>query len=248
MKQYLKWQYILVALLLLPLFVALYLYATLPDVEPLANSNPQTTSLIEQRKAEATEKGQRLRVRQTWVTYNRIPDLMKKAVRITEDASFFDHEGLDWHELQESIKANWEEGGFVRGASTITQQLAKNLYLSTEKSLWRKLKELLITMQLEKHLSKARIFHIYLNVIEFGPGVYGVQAASLYYFGKNVDDLNLEEIIRLTAVIPRPLSIRANGDSRWLKWKSRWILGKLKQYKYISAEQYDAVYPAFRRS
>ena len=98
----------------------------------------------------------------------------------------------------------------------VSQQLAKNLYLSTDKSLWRKFKEYFITRELESTLSKNRIFHLYLNIIEFGRGIFGVEAASNYYFRKSVSDLSDEEIIRLTAVIPRPLSIRPDQNSKWI--------------------------------
>ena len=164
--------------------------------------------------------------------------MLKKTIRISEDANFYFHKGIDYDELKEAIKKNWEEGTFARGGSTITQQLAKNLYLSTKKSFFRKIEEYFIARRLEDNLSKNRIFELYLNVIEFGSGIFGVEAAARYYFGKNVADLNLEEIIRLTAIIPRPLSISANGKSRWLLWRCRWIAGKLLLYKYIDQATY----------
>ena len=170
---------------------------------------------------------------------------LKKAIRITEDAAFYKHEGVDWEELKESIKKNISEKGFSRGGSTISQQLSKNLFLSTEKSLVRKLRELFITYRLENEISKNRIYHIYLNIIEFGPGVFGVQAASKYYFNKKVQNLSLTEIVRLTAVIPKPLKVKASGSDKWLKWKSRWILKKLKLYKYIDQFQYNRAIRTF---
>jgi monofunctional biosynthetic peptidoglycan transglycosylase len=142
-------------------------------------------------------------------------------------------------ELKESIIKNWEKKEFVRGGSTITQQLAKNLYLSTDKTITRKIKEYFIAKRIEKKLSKNRIFHLYLNIIELGPGIFGVEAATRYYFSKSVSDINLEEIIRLTAIIPQPLIRRANQESRWLHWRCRWILGKLKLYKYIDESTYN---------
>lgn len=219
----------------------LWFYFSLPDVSNLVKMNPKTTAFMELRKAQARANNNKFTVDQTWVNFQTIPDLLKKAIRITEDSSFYDHKGLDWVELQASIKKNMKAGEFARGGSTISQQLAKNMYLSTDKSLFRKFKELFITYRLEEALNKDRIFHIYLNIIEFGPGVFGVQAASRYYFNKDVENLNLTEIVRLTAVIPKPLSVKASGDSDWLKWKSGWILHKLKIYKYITKEQYNAV-------
>lgn len=230
----LRW--IVVVLLILTGSLAvmgLWIYLTLPDVSPLVGNNPETTALMEQRKEEAAAAGRELRIRQRWIRFSDIPELLKNSVRISEDASFYLHEGVDFYELKESIRKNWEEGRFARGASTITQQLAKNLYLSTEKSILRKIREYLIAQRLEKTLSKDRIFHLYLNIIEFGPGVFGVEAAARYYYGKHAAGLSPEEMVRLTAVIPRPLEIRPNGSSRWLMWRCCWIVRKLKQYGYI---------------
>ncbi len=208
----------------------LVVYLTLPDVSQLAKKNPKTTALIRQRIAKAKAKGKKLRIRQQWVRFKRIPKLLRQAVRVSEDASFYLHNGVDFEEMKESFKKNWEKGRITRGGSTITQQLAKNLYLSTDRSYTRKIKEYFIAKRLEAELSKYRIFHLYLNIIELGRGVFGVQAAARYYFGKNVDALSLGEMVRIAAVIPKPLKVRANGDSRWLRWKAGWILKKLLKY------------------
>ncbi len=226
-------------------FIYIIIQLSLPDVNSLINSNPKTTALMEQRKEEAKEVGKKIRIRQQWVSFVQIPKLLKKTVRISEDANFYFHEGIDLDELKESIKKNWEKGEFARGASTITQQLAKNLYLSTEKSIWRKVKEFFITRELESTLSKNRIFHLYLNVIEYGRGIFGVAAASRYYFGKSVSELNDEEIIRLTAVIPKPLSVRPDQNSKWLLWRCRWITDKLLLYKYIEDTKHDCLMTLF---
>jgi monofunctional biosynthetic peptidoglycan transglycosylase len=210
-----------------------YLWFTLPDVRSLVNTNPETTAIIEQRKHEAQEKKQPLYIRQKWISFRQIPLMFQRCVRISEDASFYSHEGIDYDELTEAIKDNIKSRKIKRGASTITQQLAKNLYLSTDRSFIRKIREYFIANRLEKHLSKNRIFHLYLNVIEFGPGIFGVEAAARYYFKKSANNLNLEEIIRLTAVIPRPLEIRPDRKSRWLHWRCRWITNTLKRYNYI---------------
>jgi monofunctional biosynthetic peptidoglycan transglycosylase len=226
----------------------LLIQLSLPDVEPLVNTNPKTTALMEQREKEAEVAGKKYRIRQNWVSFNQIPKLLKRTVRISEDANFYFHEGIDLEELEESIKKNWEEGEFARGGSTITQQLAKNIYLSTDKSLWRKLKEFFITRKLESTLSKNRIFHLYLNIIEYGRGIFGVDAASRYYFGKSVSELNEEEIIRLTAVIPKPLSVRPDQNSRWVLWRCRWITDKLLLYKYIETSHHDSLITLFSPS
>jgi monofunctional biosynthetic peptidoglycan transglycosylase len=224
----------------------LYIYLSLPNVSYLKNQNPKTTALMQQRLQAGQHGGKDIRIRQIWVRFEGIPKLLKEAVRISEDARFYEHEGIDYEEMAEAIKKNLDKGRLVRGASTITQQLAKNLYLSTEKSIIRKLKEFFIARRLEEELSKDRIFHLYLNVIEFGPGIFGVEAASRHFFGKSVGQLNLEEIVRLTAVIPKPLSEAPGRNSRWLKWKAGWILSILRKTGQISAEQYDQVRGDFR--
>jgi len=245
LKSYLTFRNIVLAVTAIFVICALWFYFSLPDVSYLKNKNPSSSALMELRKQQAAEDNKKYGVRQKWVRFQDIPEMLKKTVRITEDASFYKHSGMDFVEFWESVKKNIEEGEFARGGSTITQQLAKNLYLSTEKTLFRKFRELFITYRLEDELNKNRIFHLYLNIIEFGPGVFGVQAASNYYFNKNVQDLTLSETVRLTAIIPRPLKVNAAGNSRWLKWKSRWILGKLKLYKYISGDVYNIAITEF---
>ena len=235
----------IVLVIILILLTYILIQISLPDVSILINDNPKTTALIEQRKAEAEDSGKKIRIRQKWVSFGRIPKLLKRTVRISEDANFYFHQGIDLDELKESIKKNWKKGKFARGASTITQQLAKNLYLSTDKSIWRKVKEFFITRELESTLSKNRIFHLYFNIIEFGRGIFGVTAASNYYFGKSVTALNAEEIIRLTAVIPKPLFVKPNRDSKWLLWRCRWITDKLLLDKYIEESKHDSLMVLF---
>ena len=220
---------------------AAYLYITLPDVSGLKTDDPASTSMIRLRQNEARAKGRTLDVHLEWVPFDRIPTLLKESVRVTEDFSFYWHKGVDYAELRESLKRDVREGKLVRGGSTITQQLAKNLYLSTEKSFGRKLREYLIARRLERALPKDRIFEIYLNVIEFGPGIFGVGAAARRFFDTDVSSLDLEQIVRLTAVIPRPLSTDPLGSSEWLRWRCDWILGKLRLHKIISEDDYQAL-------
>jgi monofunctional biosynthetic peptidoglycan transglycosylase len=226
--------------------VVAYIYLSLPAISYLKSQNPATTALIEQRLREAQRAGRILKVRQIWVGFDGIPALLKESVRVSEDARFYEHAGIDYEEISEAAKKNLEQGRWARGASTITQQLAKNLYLSTEKSLVRKLKEFFLALQLERELSKNRIFHLYLNVIELGPGVFGVEAAARHYFSKSVGRLSLEEMVRLTAVIPKPLSESPVRPSRWLKWKARWILSVLRKTGHITAGQYHQAAAAFK--
>jgi monofunctional biosynthetic peptidoglycan transglycosylase len=244
-----KWiRYCFLLILVFLLIYVLWIMLTLPDPSDLENENPRTTALMEQRRLEAGEKGVKYKIKQKWIAYSAIPDMLKKIIRISEDANFFEHEGVDFEELKESLKKNWQTGEYSRGGSTITQQLAKNLYLSTEKSLLRKIKEYLIARRLEKKLSKNRIYNLYLNVIEFGQGIFGVEAAAQHYFAKPASELNLEQMIRLTAIIPRPLSVRPDGTSRWLNWRCCWIVEKLILYQYIDNTTYATLKDQFCRS
>ena len=239
-----KW--LLIGILLVVLIMGFYIYLSLPDVRELQTKTPASTALIEYRTRQAQQSNENIDIRQNWVDFDAIPKLLKNAIRISEDAAFYQHGGVDFTELKEAIKKNWKKGKYVRGASTITQQLAKNLYLSIDKSILRKIREYFIAKRLEAHLGKDRIFFLYLNIIELGPGIFGVQAASTYYFKKNVDELDLEEIVRLTAVIPNPLKIDPRGESRWLKWKATWILDTLRRYKYIRNDEHQEVIKRFQ--
>jgi monofunctional biosynthetic peptidoglycan transglycosylase len=243
-KKIFKW--LLIGMVLVVLVMGLYIYLSLPDVRELQTKTPASTALIEYRARQAQQSNKNIDIRQNWVDFDAIPKLLKDTIRISEDAAFYQHGGIDFTELKAAINKNWKKGKYVRGGSTITQQLAKNLYLSTHKSILRKIKEYFIARRLEAHLGKERIFYLYLNIIELGPGIFGVQAASLYYFNKNVDKLDLEEIVRLTAVIPKPLKIDPRGESRWLKWKVTWILDTLKRYEYIRGDEHQAVIKRFQ--
>jgi monofunctional biosynthetic peptidoglycan transglycosylase len=235
-----------IAILLGILLAGFYFYLGIPDVSGLKTQNPRTTALMVQRYREAKKTDDTFRIQQQWIDFEAIPKLLRETVRISEDAAFYQHKGIDFVELKEALKKNWQKGEYARGASTITQQLAKNLYLSTDKNFLRKIKEFLIARRLENTLSKDRIFTIYLNVIELGPGLFGVEAASQHYFHKSVGQLNLEEIVRLVAVIPQPLKINPTENSDWLKWKARWILDALRRYAYIEQTEYQAIYDRFK--
>ena len=160
-----------------------YLYLTLPDVRVLATTNPPTTAFIELRADEARAAGRKPRRLQHWVRYEAIANTLRRAVLVAEDDAFWQHDGVDVEQLRKSIEANLERGRMARGGSTITQQLAKNLYLSPSRNPIRKLREFLIARKLEAALAKRRIFEIYLNVIEWGDGIYGADAAARRYSG-----------------------------------------------------------------
>ncbi|MDN5943351.1 MAG: monofunctional biosynthetic peptidoglycan transglycosylase, partial [Nitrospira sp.] len=176
----------------------------MPDVSSLRATNPTVTALIETRQAQAKAKGRTIERHWTWVPLSRISPSLRQAVVAAEDSSFFIHEGFDWEGIKAAAKHNLEAGEFKRGGSTITQQLAKNLYLSPERSLFRKAREALITRSLEQHLTKERILELYLNVAEWGQGVYGAEAATRHHFQKSARDLTADEAAWLAAILPAP--------------------------------------------
>ena len=181
-----------------------YIYLTLPDVRSLEKTNPKTTAFMELRKREAADAGRKFSIRHQWVPYSRISPMLKRAVIVTEDAAFFDHDGIDIEEIKASLEKNWEEGQFLRGGSTITQQLAKNLYLSPTRNPVRKVEELFIARRLEAALTKQRIFEIYLNMIEWGDGIFGCEAAARAYFGKSCASLDMSEAALMAGAIINP--------------------------------------------
>jgi monofunctional biosynthetic peptidoglycan transglycosylase len=214
-----------------------YTIGTLPDVSSLKKTNPTVTALIEER---ADEQHAKVRPIRTWAPYNSISPHLKNAVLIAEDSAFFQHPGYDIDEIRESVKRDWREKRFVRGASTITQQLAKNLYLSTSRNPLRKVREFFIAQELERNLSKQRIFEIYLNVIEWGDGIYGIEPAARRYFGKSASDLLPEEGAILAAMIPNPRRYSPARNLKYLEKRKREILDRLARWKYLPPDQYEA--------
>lgn len=196
-------------------------------ISQLRDRNPSSTSLIDNRIQEAQKRNEQPRRMQSWVPLDRISGHLQRAVLAGEDSNFATHDGFDytaiqraWEEAQRAAEKESKEEGeeepsswdwnlpsFKRGASTVTQQLAKNLYLSNERSFLRKGREAVITFFLERELSKRRILEIYLNVIEWGDGIYGAEAASQHYFKKSAADLSQREAAFLSAMIPSPLNV-----------------------------------------
>ena len=188
-------------------------WRSLPDPSGLATRTPRTTALMDQRREEAQRAGRTLRIDYRPVSLDRISPRLADAVRLSEDASFFDHDGFDWKEIRHAAESNARAGRTVRGASTITQQLAKNLWLSPEKTAWRKLEEAVLTWRLERSLTKRRILELYLNVVQFGPGTYGAAAASSRYFGVPPSQLSADQAAQLAASLPRPSSWNPGSSS-----------------------------------
>jgi monofunctional biosynthetic peptidoglycan transglycosylase len=222
-------------------------YLSVPDVSALARQNPETTALIERRQAEYRARKEKVERCQFWVPFSQISPYLKRAVLVAEDISFYEHGGYDLAEIKRAIKINLKEKRFARGASTLTQQLAKNLYLSTSKNPLRKLRELFIALALEKHLSKRRIFELYLNNIEWGKGLYGVEAAALNYYDKAAADLLPDEAARLAAMIPDPLHLTPFDSSRFFERKRRLILTRMEQYGFLTHEEYTQAVAADAR-
>jgi monofunctional biosynthetic peptidoglycan transglycosylase len=187
---------------------------TWPGVKALATHPPATTAFIEHHKEIQLAAGRTVQVRIRWTPYSSISPDVKRAVLVAEDINFFSHHGFDWGEIKIAVEDALHESEAPRGASTITQQLVKNLWLSPSRNPLRKVKEAILTWQLERTLSKRRILELYLNVAEFGPGIYGVGAAAQAYFGKAPADLGEGDASLLAAGLPRPASWHPGSRSQ----------------------------------
>lgn len=206
------------------------------EVRALATKNPARTRLMEQRAEEANARGGKARFAQSWVPLVRVSRHLIHAVLSSEDQNFFGHEGVDWKAIEESIEKDVEKRRFARGGSTITQQLAKNLYFGTRKSLTRKARELVVTQWLEADLSKARILALYLNLIEWGDGVYGCEAGARFWYGKPASDLSAAEAAGLAAMIPNPRRLNPRVNAARHERATRRVLWLMGQAGYIGRD------------
>ena len=206
MKRILKTAFLLAALL-----AVTALLVTVAQVTLLTIHNPHHTAWMRLRAQQARAAGKELTIRHTWVPLTDIPRGLQQAVIAAEDEKFYEHHGFDWEALKEAYTLNDEKERIKRGGSTISQQLAKNLYLSPRRSYVRKVREAVISATLELLLSKDRILELYLNCIEFGPGIFGVEEGARHHFGLSVKRLSLDQSCRLAAIIPAPLRYRVNG-------------------------------------
>ncbi|MBI5298782.1 MAG: monofunctional biosynthetic peptidoglycan transglycosylase [Deltaproteobacteria bacterium] len=193
---------------------------TLPEIDLLKIENPTMTAFMQRYDGKAP-------LQYRFVPYPEISSYLKRAVVIAEDSSFFEHSGFDWKAIQKAAEKNWEEKEFVRGGSTITQQLAKNLYLSPSKNPFRKLKEIIITLELERKLSKQRILELYLNVVEWGEGIYGAEAAAQYYFNTKASNLSPYQACWLAAILPKPRYFQTHHNGPFIQRKTAMILGRM---------------------
>ena len=188
---------------------------------------PGQTAFMAQRQAELREKDPKATIRFQWVPYERISTHLKRAVIAAEDAKFLEHEGFDWEGIAKAREKNERKGRVVAGGSTITQQLAKNLFLSPSKSYARKVQEAIIALMLEAFLPKRRILELYLNVFEWGNGVFGAEAAAKRYFGTSAAQLSAEQAARLAAMIPSPRRFERNPGSEYLDGRVATILARM---------------------
>jgi monofunctional biosynthetic peptidoglycan transglycosylase len=204
-----------------------YVYLMLPDVRPLATVNPTSTAFMRMREREAEAEGLKPKYVYRWVSYSRISPSLKRAVLVAEDSAFWDHEGFDAEEIRRAIHDGLTKGQAPRGASTITQQLAKNLYLSPSYDPLRKLKELIIARRLEVALSKTRILELYLNVIEWGDRIWGAEAAARTYFGTAAASLSRQQSALLAGAIVNPRLLTPARPTRRLLRRQRIILARM---------------------
>jgi monofunctional biosynthetic peptidoglycan transglycosylase len=216
-KRRFKWSLIVFfSVFLFVIFFALLHFLLFPDISKLKKTNPPKTAFMEHREKEAKAKGKKYRIRQSWVPLSKISPYLIKAVLIAEDDKFWKHEGFDYEAIQKAYEKDLKLGKFKFGGSTVSQQLARNLYLSPEKTLIRKTREAIITWKMERELSKKRILEIYLNVIEWGEGIFGVEMAARHYFGKSSSELSPIEAARLATILPNPRKYNPTGEQPYV--------------------------------
>ena len=218
----------------LALVLLAYQGLTWPDVAALAEANPESTAFLDEyRRTHRNEDGGPADPAWSWVSYGNISPALKRAVVAAEDLEFFGHDGFSRHEIRQALKDALEDRRPPRGASTLTQQLAKNLWLSPSRNPWRKAKEALLTRQLEKHLEKRRILELYLNVVEFGPGVYGAEAAARTYFRRPAAALTPGQAAALAAALPNPRSWHPGSGSKTAKRRTAMIRERMRQATWL---------------
>ena len=189
--------------------------------------DPSGSAFMQARLDQLRAKDPKAKLVHAWIPYERISMSMKRAIVVAEDSRFVDHEGFDWDAIEKAREKNKARGKVVAGGSTISQQLAKNLFLSASRTPWRKGQEAIITVMIEHLMDKRRILEIYLNVIEWGEGVFGVQAAAQHYFGTTAAALKPEQAARLAAIVPNPRFYDRNRNTPWIAKKTGIILARM---------------------
>jgi monofunctional biosynthetic peptidoglycan transglycosylase len=222
----------LIVLIAIVLFIG-YEWITFPDVSALATKPPMTTAFMEQRKAELRAAGKSDTIDYRWVPYERISPYLRRGVLVAEDDTFYEHDGVDVNALQEAIRKDWARKKMTHGGSTITQQLAKNLYLSPSRNPLRKVKEYFIARSLESHLTKKRILELYLNVVEMGERVYGAEAAAQAYFHSSASALSPSQAALLAGCLPNPRVMSPAAPNKRLRFRQRMVLSRMKRWGYL---------------
>jgi len=210
-----------------------YEWITFPDVTELATKPPATTAFMEQRKAELRAAGKSDAIDYRWVPYGRISPYLRRGVLVAEDDAFYEHGGVDVKALQEAIRKDWARKKATHGGSTITQQLAKNLYLSPSRNPLRKIKEYFIARSLESHLTKKRILELYLNVVEMGERIYGAEAAAQAYFHTSAASLSPSQAALLAGCLPNPRIMNPGAPNKRLRARQRMVLSRMRRWGYL---------------
>jgi len=198
-------------------------HAVIIDVEKYATKNPAKTAFMKYREAQWKAKGRKVKIKQVWVPLNKISPHIRKAVIVGEDAKFWKHDGFDFDAMRKAFETNIEKRKMAVGASTITMQLAKNLFLSPSKNPVRKIHEAILTWRIERLLTKNRILELYLNIAEWGDRIFGIEMASRTYYGHGASELTRDEAVRLAAVLPNPILFNPLKNSRFVSRRSRLI-------------------------
>jgi len=214
---------ILLTLCVLVLIVVVGSYAIYPDISRLKKENPKKTSFMEYREEEWRQQGKKIRIQKKWVALSNMSPYLIKAVLITEDDKFWSHQGFDFEAIQKALEKDIKKKKFKFGGSTISQQLVKNLYLTPSKNAVRKFKEAILTWRIEQNLSKRRILELYLNIVEWGEGIFGIEAASLHYYGKPALQLGPDEAAHLAVILPNPRKYRIDGSSKYVEKRAKII-------------------------
>jgi monofunctional biosynthetic peptidoglycan transglycosylase len=238
-------KFCLFIIVLLALLSGLY-FLFMPNISRLQKHNPPKTAFMEYREQEWRKSGEKGKVFQVWVPLSRISPFLIKAVLIGEDNKFWNHEGFDYDSLMKAIEKDLEAGRFKFGGSTISQQLAKNLYLSPSKTFWRKIPEAILTWKMERVLSKRRILELYLNVVEWGEGIFGAEAAARHYFQESASDLTPLEAAKLAAVLPNPRKYDPTGKQRYVLRRASFIYNIMVRRGIVPPE-YEEPFPATQK-
>ena len=226
----------LIVVIALVIFIGFEI-VTFPNVAPLAKETPKSTAFMDQRCEELRREGKDDTLQYRPVSYGKISPYLRRAALVAEDNSFYEHQGVDIDGMKEALRKDWERKKITRGGSTITQQLAKNLYLSPSRNPFRKVEEYFIARSLEEHLTKKRILELYLNVVEMGERVYGAEAAARHYFNKSASALTPSEAALLAGCLPNPRAMDPGSPNKRLRWRQKMILSRLRRWGYLAEEE-----------